>query len=194
MAPTEAAWLAAAVSRATLRRQGVARGALTLHADHGAAMASQPVAALLTELGVTTPPTTTRTPRPTSRPSSGGPFPHRFPSLAAARGWLRAFFHWYHTEHRPSGLGWLTPAVLHRGEGPAVQRQQAAVPAAACARHPERYAADPPQPPALPDRVAINPPEVPRKRERTFLVLTCPSGLDTYRPVGRFANSKEPLH
>jgi len=53
LAPTEAAGLAAALIRATLRRQGVTRGPLTLHADHGAAMASQPVAALVTEPGVT---------------------------------------------------------------------------------------------------------------------------------------------
>ncbi len=82
--------------------------------------------------------------------------------LMKARRWLRQFFHWYHTEHRHSGLGWLTPAVVHRGEGPPVQRQRAAVLAAAYARHPERYAAGPPQPPALPDRLGINPPEDPR--------------------------------
>ncbi len=168
LAPTEAAWLAAVLIRATLRRQGVARDALTLHADNGAAMASQPVAALLTELGVTNsharPHTSNDNPYSEAqfktlkyRPD----FPDRFPSLAAARQWLRAFFHWYHTEHRHSGLGWLPPAVVHRGEGRAVQQQRAAVLAAAYARHPERYAAGPPHPPALPDRVAINPPEDP---------------------------------
>ncbi len=85
----------------------------------------------------------------------------RFPSLPAARRWLRHFFHWYHTEHRHSGLGWLTPAVVHRGEGPAVRQHRAAVLAAAYARHSERYGAGPPQPPALLDHVAINPPEDP---------------------------------
>jgi putative transposase len=168
LAPTEAAWLAAALIRATLRRQGVTRGPLTLHADHGAAMASQPVAALLTELGVTKrharPHTSNDNPYSEAhfktlkyRPD----FPDRFPSLPAARRWLRHFFHGYHTEHRHSGRGWLTPAVVHRGEGPAVQQHRAAVLAAAYARHPERYGAGPPQPPALPDRVAINPPEDP---------------------------------
>ncbi len=42
-----------------------------------------------------------------------------------------------------------------------IPQQRAAVLAAACARHPERYGAGPPQPPALPNRVAINPPEDP---------------------------------
>ncbi len=168
LAPTEAAWRAAALIRATLRRQGVARDALPWHADNGAAMASQPVAALLTELGVTKshsrPHTSNDNPYSeahfktlTYRPD----FPDRFASLPAARRWLRRVFHGYHTEHRHSGLGWLTPAVVHRGEGPAVQRPRAVVLAAAYARHPERYAAGPPQPPALPDRVAINPPEDP---------------------------------
>ena len=124
LAPTEAAWRAAALIRATLRRQGVTRGALTLHADNGAAMASQPVAALLTERGVT---------KSHSHPSHDNPyseaqfktlqyrpdFPDRFASLPAARRWLRRLFLWYHTEHRHSGLGWLAPAVVHRGEGPA---------------------------------------------------------------------------
>jgi len=99
------------------------RGALTLRANNGAAMASQPVAALLTALGVT---------KSHSRPhtSNDNPyseaqfktlkyrphFPDRFPSLPAARQWLRQFFHWHHTEHRYSGRGWLAPAVVHRGE------------------------------------------------------------------------------
>lgn len=77
--------------RATVRREGVARDQLTLHADNGVAMASQPVAALLEELGAT---------KSHSRPhtSNNHPyskaqcktlkyrpdFPDRFPSLAAA--------------------------------------------------------------------------------------------------------------
>ena len=167
VAPTEAQGLAAALIRATVRRHGVARDTLTLHADNGAAMVSPPVAALLTELGVTT--SHSRPHTSNDNPYSEAPcktlkyqpaFPDRFPRLAAARRWLRQFFHWYHTAHRHSGLGWLPPAVVHRGEGPTVQRQRAGVLAAAYARHPERYAA-PPQPPALPDRVAINPPEDP---------------------------------
>ena len=166
VARQEAAWLAAALIRATIRRQGVARARLTLHADNGAAMASQPVAALLEDLGVT---------KSHSRPhtSNDNPFseaqfktlkyrpdfPDRFPSLAAARRFLRRFFAWYNTEHRHSGLGWMTPATVHHGEVAAVQTHRAQVLAAAYARHPERLAAGPPQPPALPERTWINPPE-----------------------------------
>jgi putative transposase len=166
VAPTEAAWLAAALIRATVRRQGVARDRLTLHADNGAAMASQPVAALLEALGVT---------KSHSRPhtSNDNPFseaqfktlkyrpdfPDRFPSLAAARRFLRRFFAWYNREHRHSGLGWMTPATVHHGEVAAVRGQRAQVLAAAYARHPERFAAGPPRPPALPERTWINPPD-----------------------------------
>ncbi len=152
-------------------------------------MVSPPVAALLTELGVTKSPAQPQTSNDnphfetpfqtlTYRPD----FPDRFPRLAAACRWLRRVFHGSNTEHRHSELGWLPPAVVHRGEGLAVQRQRAAVlarPTLATLR----YGVGPPQPPALPDRVAINPPRVPRKKEREVLVLICPQGLDAYRPV-----------
>jgi len=81
----------AALIRVTVCRPGVARDRLTLHADHGAAMVSQPVAALLEELGVT---------KHHSRPHASNDhpfseaqfktlqyrpdFPDRFPSLAGA--------------------------------------------------------------------------------------------------------------
>jgi len=166
VARQDAAWLAAALIRTTVRRQGVTRDRLTLHADHGAAMASQPVAALWEELGVTK-----RHSRPhtsNDNPCSAAQFktlryrpdfPDRFPSLAAARRFLRRFFAWYHTEHRHSGRGWMTPATVPQGEVAAVHARRAQVLAAAYSRHPERFAAGPPQPPALPERTSINPPE-----------------------------------
>lgn len=73
-------------------------------------------------------------------------FPHRFPTLVGARRFLRRCFAWYNTAHRQRGLGWMTSATVHHGEGAAVPDRRAQVLAAAYARHPERFAAGPPQP------------------------------------------------
>jgi putative transposase len=93
---------------------------LTVHADRRAAMTSKPVALLLADLGVV---------KTHSRPhvSNDNPFseaqfrtlkycpafPERFGSLEDARAFCHDFFHWYNTEHHHSGLGFLTPAVVH---------------------------------------------------------------------------------
>ncbi len=87
----EAARRAAALIRATLRRQGVVRDALTWQADNGAAMASPPVATRLTALGVTNSHSRSHTSH--DHPYTEAPcktlkdwpdFPDRFPRLAAA--------------------------------------------------------------------------------------------------------------
>ena len=191
VAPTEATWRVAAVIRATVRRHGVACDPLTLQAGHGAAMVSPPVAALLTELGVTKSPARPQTSNDnpyseaqfttlTYRPD----FPDRFPRLAAARRWLRRFFHWYNTEHRHSGLGWLPSAVVHRGDGPAVQRHPAAGLAAAYARHPQVWGRPTPAPGPPGPRGHQSPRGSPVTRVRACLGLICPQGLDTYRSGG----------
>ncbi|HDH24701.1 MAG TPA: transposase, partial [Actinobacteria bacterium] len=53
LARAERAHLAERLLADTIRRQGVERGSLTIHADRGASMASKPVALLLGDLGVT---------------------------------------------------------------------------------------------------------------------------------------------
>ena len=85
-------------------------------------MTSKPVALLLADLGVT---------KTHSRPhvSDDNPFsesqfktlkyrpefPKRFGSIQDARGFCQRFFPWYNTEHHHSGIGLLTPEVLHYG-------------------------------------------------------------------------------
>ena len=118
----ESAALAQKLIAQTCRRQGIAPGALTLHADRGPSMTSKPVALLLSDLGVT---------KTHSRPyvSNDNPFseaqfktmkyrpdfPDRFGSIQHARGHGHVFFPWYNTEHRHSGLGMLTPHEVHYG-------------------------------------------------------------------------------
>src|SRR5207344_1001917 len=85
-------------------------------------------------------------------------FPDRFESQAAARAFCHPFFTWYNAEHRHTGLGLLTPALVHYGQAEGVRTQRSRVLAAAYAAHPERFVRKPPAPPALPPAVWINPP------------------------------------
>ena len=54
-------------------------------------------------------------------------FPERFGSLQDVRGFSREFFVRYIAEHQHSGLGLLSPAVVHHGLAPAAIEQRRAV-------------------------------------------------------------------
>ena len=169
IADREGKELAKQLIAATCDKHEIAPGQLTLHADRGSSMTSKPVAFLLADLGVT---------KTHSRPhvSDDNPFsesqfktlkyrpdfPDRFGSLQDARIFCQEFFPWYNTEHHHSGLGLLTPAVVHyqRAEEVLHLRQQTLD--AAYAAHPERFVRKPPQPPTLPTEVWINPPPKPQ--------------------------------
>lgn len=128
-------------------------------------MTSKVVAQLLSDLGVR---------KTHSRPhvSNDNPFseaqfktlkyrpsyPDRFGSLADARQWARDFFDWYNHEHRHSGIGLLTPAIVHRGQATMQVQARQKVLSAAYAAHPERFVRGHPIPPELPTAVWINPP------------------------------------
>ena len=136
----------------------------TVHADRGTSMTSQPVSALLVNLGVT---------RTHSRPrvSNDNPFseaqfktlkylhdfPGSFPSPAAARALLDGFFTEYNHVHRRSGIGWHTPASVHFGTTGAMDDARQVTLDAARAAHPERFARRP-RPPRIPDHSWINQP------------------------------------
>ena len=68
------------------------------------------------------------------------------------------FFPWYNDEHRHSGLGLLTPAVVHFGQAPAVMAARQVVLDAAYQAHPNRFVRRPPKPLPLPPEVWINKP------------------------------------
>jgi putative transposase len=165
VATRESAALAERLIAATCEKQAISPAQLTIHADRGTAMTSQPVALLLADLGVT---------RTHSRPhvSDDNPyseaqfktlkyhpaFPERFGCLEDARVFCQGFVAWYNTEHRHGALGLLTPAAVHYGRAPAILEQRRAVLAAAYAAHPERFVRKPPEP-AQPQTAAwINPP------------------------------------
>ena len=165
IAPHESAALAQRLIADTCAKHGIQPGQLTLHADRGSSMKSKPVALLLADLGVT---------KTHSRPhvSNDNPFseaqfktlkycpqfPARFGSLEDGRAFGQVFFPWYNQDHRHSGLGFLTPAVVHFGQAPTVRAQRQQVLAAAYTAHPERFVNGRPHPADLPTAVWINPP------------------------------------
>ena len=165
IAPQESATLAERLIAETCAKQGIEPGQLTLHADRGGAMRSKPVALLLADLGVV---------KTHSRPyvSNDNPFseahfrtlkycpqfPDRFGSIEDGRAFGQEFFGWYNQNHRHSGLGFLTPAVVHFGHAATVRAHRQEVLAAAYTAHPERFVNGRPKPADLPTAVWINPP------------------------------------
>jgi putative transposase len=79
-------------------------------------------------------------------------------AIEDGRGFCGHFFLWYNDEHRHSGLGLHTPALVHYGLAAGIREQRVAVLASAYAAHPERFVRVIPQPPLLPTAVWINPP------------------------------------
>lgn len=165
IARRESAKLAQRLIAATIAKEGVAPGQLTVHADRGSSMTSKDVAFLLADLGVT---------KTHSRPhvSNDNPFsesqfktmkyrpdfPERFGSIEDARAFCVAFFDWYNNHHRHSGIAWMTPADVHHGRAHDVREKRADTLDRAYREHPERFVRSPPKPPELPTAVWINPP------------------------------------
>jgi len=171
IAHREGAELARQFIEETITKHQVPAGQLTLHADRGRVMRSKPVAFLLADLGVT---------RTHSRPyvSDDNPysesqfrtlkdrpeFPGRFGSIQDARAFCQQFFQWYNQQHRHSGIGLLTPAMVHFGQTPIVLAHRQAVLDAAYQAHPDRFVRRPPKPLPLPAEVWINRPVPPGKK------------------------------
>lgn len=165
VAPQESATLAKRLIDETCRKQGITPDQLTLHADRGSSMRSKSVALLLADLGVT---------KSHSRPyvSDDNPFsesqfktlkyrpefPERFGCLQDARSFGQYFFPWYNTEHHHSGIGLLTPEMLHYGRAEEVIRRRQDILSQAYERNPERFVRAHPKPPDKPTAVWINPP------------------------------------
>jgi putative transposase len=161
----ESAELAKRLIEESCNKQRIPPGQLTLHADRGTSMSSKPVAFLLADLGVT---------KTHSRPhvSNDNPysesqfrtlkyrpeFPDRFGCIQDSRAFCQGFFRWYNGEHRHSGLGLLTPAMVHYGQAQNVLRKRQEVLDVAYQLHPERFVRSAPKPPVLPSEVWINKP------------------------------------
>ena len=186
VAGAENAGLASALIEDSCDKHGITRDTLTLHSDRGSPMRAKTTAELLVDLGVAA---------SFSRPrvSNDNPFseaqfktlkyrpdfPDHFDSLEHARAHLRAFFGWYNDEHRHSGIGFMTPAMVHFGHSPVITEQRRRVLQVAYAAHPERFKGRPPTPPMLPDVVGINLPQ-PKPTKTTHDLNTTPALLTNF--------------
>ena len=171
LAAHESSALAKRLIAETCEKQNVLPGQLTIHADRGSSMKSKPVALLLADLGIT---------KSHSRPhvSDDNPysesqfktlkyrpgFPDRFGSIQDGRSFCQDFFPWYNCEHRHSGIGLLTPEMVHYGKAEAVTSQRRIVLASAFDAHPERFVRGMPAPPLVPEAAWINKPKVDSKK------------------------------
>jgi len=142
------------------------RTKLGLHADRGSALRSKPVALLLADLSVTK--THSRPYTSNDNPYSESQFrtmkyrpefPDRFGCIQDSRAFCQTFFPWYNDEHRHSGIGMMTPAMVHYGMAAAVRENRQKALDVAYATHPERFVRRPPTPPNLPKEVWINKPK-----------------------------------
>jgi putative transposase len=165
VAPRETAGLAQKLIRESCEKQAIDPGQLTIHADRGSPMIAKTTAQLFVTLGVN---------KSHSRPhvSDDNPysesqfktlkycpgFPDRFGSLQDSVAFCRSFFTWYNIEHRHSGIGMLTPEVVHYGLARDVVESRKKVLELAFEAHPERFVRGVPLPPALPEAAWINPP------------------------------------
>ena len=124
VAMREGAGLASKLIEETCQKQNIQPGQLGIHADRGSAMRSKPVAFLLADLSVTKthsrPYTSNDNPYPESqfrtmkyRPEF---LPDRFGCIQDSRAFSASdSFHWYNDDHRHSGIGMMTPAMVHYG-------------------------------------------------------------------------------
>jgi transposase InsO family protein len=164
LAERESAELAQHLFSEAVERHGVARGALTVHADRGSAMRSEGLAQLFGAIGVA---------RSFSRPHVSDDnafsesqfktlkyqpdYPERFTSLAHARAWCQEFFDWYNDHHQHSSLALFTPAEVFYGRVEEVAARRQGALDHAYAQHPERFPNGPPIVRRPPTSVAINP-------------------------------------
>jgi putative transposase len=165
VAHRESAALAKKLIATSCENQEIVTGQLTVHADRGSSMTSKALALLLSDLGVTK--THSRPYTSNDNPFSESQFktlkyrpefPRRFGSIEDARVFCRNFFRWYNHQHRHSGIGLLTPEVVHYGMAKEVTKRRQQVLEEAYRNHPERFVKGQPKAPVLPEEVWINPP------------------------------------
>lgn len=123
----------------------VSQNCLTVHQDNGAPMISFEFLAMLSKWGK---PSYSRPGVSDDNPFSESHFktlkyrpnfPERFNSQDDADAWIKKYIHWYNTEHRHSGIGFVTPEQRRCGEDIAILEKRRDTYAKARAEHPERW-------------------------------------------------------
>ncbi len=173
VAPRESAELATRLIASTCKKQKIQPGQLIAHADRGAAMRSKPVAFLLADLGVTK--THSRPYTSNDNPYSESQFktmkyrpefPDRFGCIQDSRNHCHTFFPWYNGVHRHSGIGMMTPEMVHYGTAEKIRDLRQSVLDQAYIAHPERFVHNAPKALELPTQVWINKPKTSDEQTR----------------------------
>ena len=143
----EAAEHASALIAKACLRHGVQRHQLVLHSDNGSPMKAATMLATLQRLGVV--PSFSRPAVSNDNAYSEALFrtlkftpawPEApFADIDAARRWVARFVRWYNTEHRHSGIEFVTPQQRHAGEHVQILDRRHEVYEAARAAHPLRW-------------------------------------------------------
>lgn len=128
-------------------RHHIAKDQLVLHADNGGPMKGATMLATLQKLGVV--PSFSRPSVSNDNPYSESAFKtlkytpayplQPFASLDEARQWVQRFVTWYNTEHRHSGIQFVTPQQRHEGKDHALLEARTVVYEAAKCTMPERW-------------------------------------------------------
>src|ERR1017187_7214844 len=133
IAPREAAGLATKLIEETCEKHSIQPDQLTIHADRGSSMRSKPVAFLLADLSITK--THSRPYTSNDNPYSESQFrtmkyrpefPDRCGCLQDSHAFCQRFFPWYNDDHRHSGIGMLTPAMVEVRQPTRCGREEAA--------------------------------------------------------------------
>lgn len=165
VAARESAAVAQQLIDGCCKRQGVAHGQLTIHADRGSPMTAKSTALLYVDLGIA---------KSHSRPytSNDNPYsesnfrtlkyrpdmPEQLGSLEHARQVVRALVDWYNNEHYHVGLALLHPVDVHYDRATDIVAARQRVLDAVYARSPERFVNGRPVQKAPPAAAWINPP------------------------------------
>ncbi|MFB2883099.1 IS3 family transposase, partial [Aeromonas veronii] len=138
---------AAALLQRAVIMENCRNSGLILHSDNGAPMKSFTMLAKMYELGVCS---------SFSRPrvSNDNPYSESlfrtlkycpawpadgFSHINKARAWVHSFIRWYNTQHRHSGIKFVTPEQRHQGLDKPLLKQREAVYEAARCQNPERW-------------------------------------------------------
>jgi putative transposase len=148
--PVESMVLSSELLNASIAHEEVDPTHLVVHADNGGPMKGSTMLATMQRLGIVA---SFSRPRVSDDNAFAEAFfrhlkyapswPNApFASVEQAAAWVEKFVSWYNTEHRHSGIQFVTPADRHQGQDIAILEARKAVYEEAKRRHPERWSGE----------------------------------------------------
>jgi transposase InsO family protein len=159
-----------AVARDFIHRAVLANGVdpagLTVHADRGVPMTSEPLSELFVRLGIRKSHSRPRTSNDNAFSEAqlktlkyGPAWPEGRMTYDQWRAWCPEAFHWYNHRHHHASIAHFTPAEVHTGRHLALREVRQRALDRAWDLHPERFVSGRPVAEAVPGEVWINRPE-----------------------------------